>query len=213
MRVINPADVDIEAFLAVWFGPKNNVVEPVDRFSMPLPDGLMAWLSLAEQWEVPANGVKMLSRPSEMMEEEGKYVFLADHGGWAWAFDPNVPRTVYEAKDDEPWRPLRAEWKEVFFQYVLTEAIESAPVTTWCSEISESGMRAALERFDEVSFTDGGWPGPGWRWYVTEGMVAYSGPKRSINGQFAVTIGGTSSDLVSQLNLSNGSEWRVRENL
>ncbi|MEU9719535.1 hypothetical protein [Streptomyces sp. NPDC047976] len=210
--MINPTSVDIEEFLTAWFGPPKSVTEPVKNSPIPLPDGLITWLSLAAKWRIPASGVKVLSQPHEMLEEEGKYIFMGDHGGWAWAFDPSTSEPVYEAKDDEAWRPLRASWQETFFQYALTEAIESAPITTWCSDISESGRNAALAGFDEVVFTDGQWPGPGWRWFMADDLIAYSGPKRSMPGRFTVTIGAKASGSTKQLNPDSDHDWRVREN-
>ncbi|WP_158820846.1 hypothetical protein [Streptomyces sp. NRRL S-515] len=212
MRAIDPTSIEIEEFLTAWFGPRKDAAGTLEAAPLALPDGLSEWLSLTSQWGIPTSGVKTLSSPSELTEEEGKFIFMWDHGGWSWAFDPNTPLTVYEAKDAESWHPLRAQWREVFFHHVFTEAIESAPTTTWCADISESGLRRALEKFEEVSFTDSKWPGPGWRWYTAEGPIAYSGPKRSTHGRFTVTIGAKSSTFVDRLDLTSECEWRVREN-
>ncbi|MFC9606266.1 hypothetical protein ACFTTN_22730 [Streptomyces niveus] len=212
-RVIDPKSIDVQEFISSWFRPNDgDAVEIFGSDLATLPTGLREWFYQFARWKIPLKGAKVLLVPSDMTEEDGKYIFMGDHGGWAWAFNPNVPLTVFEAKDDEPWRPMRAEWADVFFHHVFTEAIEAAPLVTWCADISEGDLREVLGRFDEISFTDSMWPSPGWRWYATDGLIADAGPKNSVEGRFAVTIGAKSKKLVEQLNLPNGTEWRVREN-
>ncbi|WP_159053973.1 hypothetical protein [Streptomyces sp. AS58] len=211
-RVIDPKSIDLEEFLTSWFGPKGDSVGTFESNLATLSAGLREWFDLISLWKIPLKGVKTLLLPSDMTEEDGKYIFMGDHGGWAWAFDPNVPQAVYEAKDDEPWRSLRAKWAEVFVYHVFTEAIQAAPVVTWCADISESDLGAVIGQFDEISFADSKWPGPGWRWYATDGLIADAGPKRAAHGRFAVTIGAKSREFVERLDLPSKAEWRVREN-
>ncbi|MFF3302959.1 hypothetical protein [Streptomyces sp. NPDC002908] len=212
-RVIDPKSIDVQKFLSSWFGPNGgDAVEISDSALATLPAGLREWFYQFARWEIPLKGAKVLLVPSDMTEEDGKYIFMGDHGGWAWAFNPDVPLTVFEAKDDEPWRPLRAGWEDIFFHHVFTEAIEAAPLVTWCADISEGDLGEVLGRFDEISFTDSMWPSPGWRWYTAGGLIADAGPKKASEGRFAVTIGAKSRELIEQLDLPNGTEWRVREN-
>ncbi|MFV2179634.1 hypothetical protein ACFHW2_42360 [Actinomadura sp. LOL_016] len=212
VRTVDPKSIDLEEFLNSWFDPKENAVETFESSPVTLPDGLREWFRVISQWKIPLKGVKTIFPLSDMVEEDGKYIFMGDHGGWSWAFDPNVPLTVYEAKDDEPWRSLRGDWGDFLFFHVFTEAIETAPVVAWCADISESNLRRALNRFDEVSFTGSKWPGPGWRWYGTDGLIADAGPKQANRGRFAVTIGAKSKDFVDRLDLPIGAGWKVRKN-
>ena len=211
-RVIDPKSLDLEAFLASWFGSRDDVSEIVESDLELLPDGLRKWFDLISRWEIPLEGAKTLFLPSEMAEEDGKYIFMADHGGWAWAFDPDIPQTIYEAKDDEPWRPFLGGWSDVFFYHAFTEAIEAAPVVKWCADISESDLRRVLQPFGEIAFADSKWPAPVWRWYATEGLIADAGPKKGPRGRFAITVGAKSREMLELLDLPSGIDWHVREN-
>lgn len=211
-RVIDPKSLDPEEFLASWYGPRDDIMETVESDLALLPDGLRKWLHLISRWKFPLSMNKTLFLSSDMAEENGKYIFMGDQGGWAWAFDPNTPLTVYEAKDDEPWRPLRGEWADMFFYHAFTEAIEAAPVVKWCADISERDLRRVLRGFDEIAFNDSRWPAPEWRWYVTEGLVADAGPRKGSPGRFVITVGAKSKEIAERLDLPNNVDWRVREN-
>lgn len=211
-RRIDPKNLDVESFLASWFGSGGSVAGIAESDLAWLPEGLRKWFDLISRWKIPLSGAKKLLLPSEMMEEEGKCIFMGDHGGWSWAFDPDAPMTVYEAEDDGPWRPLSGTWADIFFYHAFTEAIWSAPVVKWSSSISESDLGRVLHRCNEVAFGDSGWPGPGWRWYAAEGLIADAGPRVGYGGLFAITIGAMSEEMMEHLDLPGGIDWRVREN-
>lgn len=208
---IDPKSVELADFLSVWHGPPNPAPDRNDpRFSW-VPDGLRKCHELSAIWGVPTEGVKRLLSLSELAEEEGKYIFLGDQGGWAWAFDRGTPGAVFEAKDDEPWRRLPGGWEEFTFHHVFTETIEAAPFVYWSSDISQEGARSILdEKFREVAFRQSAWPAAGWRSYMAEDMLADVGPVTP--GRIAMTIGAKSGGLVENLKSLTGADWRVREN-
>ncbi|MFF2818217.1 hypothetical protein ACFVT9_22165 [Kitasatospora cineracea] len=213
IQSIDPKDIDVNDFLALWFGAREDVSKAEVSGFAPLPDGLREWFDLVAHWKVPLAGAKALFLPSDMAEEEGKYIFMGDHGGWSWAFDPDSPLTVYEAKDDEPWRPLRGKWLDFFFYHLFTEAIGAAPMVTWCADISEGDLGRVLCQFSEVLFGDSKWPASGWRWYMSDGLVADAGPRIGAHGRFALTIGAKSKGAIERLDLPSQLDWRVRENV
>ncbi|MBG0855095.1 hypothetical protein I2W78_25440 [Streptomyces spinoverrucosus] len=210
--VVDPGSVDIAAFLTSWYG----LPQPVSGKSDPafdwIPDGLKWCHEMSMRWGVPLDGVKRLLPLSELSEEEGKFIFMADQGGWAWAFDGMAPLVIFEVKDDEPWRQLSGGWEDFFRYHVFTETIENAPFVQWSSDVSMSDVERVLASFQEISFSQSKWPGEGWRSYIADGMIADAGPKAGDSGSFAVTLGAKSGESLEYLRRLNGVDWRMRRN-
>jgi hypothetical protein len=106
VSAIDPTEVGITEFLCSWYGAPASAAGEIDTLFDWLPAGLKRCHELSAQWNIPFEGIRRLLPPSELSEEEDDFIFMADQGGWAWAFDPTAPLAVLEAKDDEPWRRL-----------------------------------------------------------------------------------------------------------
>ncbi|MGI5291125.1 hypothetical protein ACQEVF_48520 [Nonomuraea polychroma] len=156
--------------------------------------------------------MKRLLPLSELPEEEGKFIFMADQGGWAWAFDRAAPLNVFEAKDDEPWRQLVGGWQDFILFHFFSEAVMAAPFVQWSADISASNMEQVLVSFRKISFYQSNWPAEGWCWYIADGIIADAGPKDGDSERFAITIGAKSGDSLEYLNSFVDVDWRIRRN-
>ncbi|WP_158708663.1 hypothetical protein [Streptomyces bikiniensis] len=208
---LSPAEIEMDSFLSSWFGPAKSSAKEIGPEFDWIPAGLKKWYEITSRWEIPVEGVKRLIPPSEILEEEGKFIFLMDQGGWAWSFDLTEPSFIFEAKDDEPWRRLNADWSEMLLWHSFSEAVEYAPFTQWSSNASAEAANEVLSNFRKVSFTDSMWPSPGWAFYIADGMVADAGPSKWTPDSFSITVGASSRESIASLNSPTGIEWLVRQ--
>ncbi|MFE0452960.1 hypothetical protein ACFW2D_17090 [Streptomyces sp. NPDC058914] len=209
---IDPRKIEIETFLSSWYGPPNLDSGEIDPAFDWIPEGLKRVHELSARWDLPLEGVKRLLPLAELSEEEGKFIFMADQGGWAWAFDQDAPLAVFEAKDDEPWRQLAGGWEDFFLYHIFTETVESAPFVQWSPDVSMGDIERALDPFRMISFFQSSWPAEGWCSYMADGMVADVGPKRGEPGRYVITVGAKSTELLEYLHSIIGVDWRVRRN-
>ncbi|MFF5260512.1 hypothetical protein ACFY4C_16330 [Actinomadura viridis] len=209
---IDPAEIGVAAFLQWWYGSPNPAPGEMDPLFDWVPDGLKRCHEMSARWNLPSGGVKRLLPLSDLSEEERKFIFMADQGGWAWAFDPTEPLAVFEAKDDDPWRRLLGGWEDFFLYHVFTETVENAPFVQWSTNISTDDVEQALAPFQEISFRQSRWPAEGWRSYVADGMIADVGPREGGGDRFSITVGAKVGERLEYLNAVSGVEWRVRRN-
>lgn len=195
-----------------WYGTPASVPDVNPPEQGWLPQGLRDWYALSSRWNIPREGVKRLRSASEILEEEGKFIFMSDQGGWAWAFDPDSPSAVFEAKDDEPWRQLVGDWKEFFTYHVFTEAIESAPLVQWVSDVSVDDVKLLVASMREIEFRQSSWPAEGASSYMADDVIAYAGPKRWTPGRCSLTFGAQSRESLEFLKSFTQFEWRTRRN-
>ncbi|MFD2010257.1 hypothetical protein [Streptomyces narbonensis] len=204
-------EIEMDSFLASWFGPAESSAKGIDPEFDWIPTGLKKWYEISSRWGIPVEGVKRLIPPSEISEEEGKFIFLMDQGGWAWAFDLAEPSFIFEAKDDDPWRRLDADWDEMLLWHSFSEAVKHAPFVQWSSNASTEAVNEALSKFRKVSFAGSMWPTAGWAFYIADGMIADAGPSKWAPDSFSITVGAGSSESIAFLKSLAGIEWRVRQ--
>jgi hypothetical protein len=212
-----PDEIDLESFLGSWYGPPDRPIVPVGSNFDWVPGPLKSWYELSSKWGVALTSTKRFLPLSRLEREGDKYIFLGDQGDWAWAFEPGRPTIVYGAEGKGPWRVVPGDFSEFLLHNAVSEAIWSAAVVQWSSDITEDQLREALSTFSAIEFAEWSWPTPGTKLYMNSEAIA-SAQKvlesnvspDAIRWHCALTIGGKSKHSIAHLDTIEGVEWRRR---
>ncbi|MFB7949082.1 hypothetical protein ACFC6L_29690 [Kitasatospora phosalacinea] len=198
-------------FLSSWHGPESAFRKVRGGIEASwIPDGLREFYDMSASWNVPLEGVRRVFLPHEISREEGMCMFMMDPGGWAWAFDEELPGAVFEAKDDGPWRRLSLGWEEFFGFHAFTEAVEAAPIVCWSSGLSAGDLEPFLSMFRQVQFGGSRWPTGDWRFLAIEEMIGHVGAAPYSDGSFTMKIGVNSDATFDRLKATSNIEWMFR---
>ncbi|MFJ9729317.1 hypothetical protein ACIRP3_41905 [Streptomyces sp. NPDC101209] len=167
------ADIDLAQFLTKWHGlPDRSPIRRLDHPELPTP--LLEWHELSSQWSTSLLGVKSFVPLDEISFHDGKAVFLADPADAIWAFDSSA--NVYEGRRYGDWIKLRESLQEFLIHNAVEEAPHSAHFRKSCSSVANARIPDVLASMTEVAVAAWYWPGPGYRLFMNDNLIAEVGP-------------------------------------
>lgn len=212
--MIHPDAINLPDFLCDWYGLPIMAAQPLPANCSWLPGPLREWHALSSQWDAPLVTVKRMIAPEEIQAEGRFATFMEDQGGQIWAFDTENPMVVYEGQYREGWRKAKERLPEFLIHNALHEAAHSAEHWRSSGGFEDAHLSAVLAPMAEVAFGGWGWPGPGHRVFLGEGLVADVGPAMEESapwgersGYVEIQIGAKSPELLEYLDEIADIEW------
>lgn len=217
--VISPTTIDLREFLARWYGNPDSGPTPVEADAMWLPAPLRDWYRLGSQWARPLTVMRRLFRPSEIVFEDSRAIFMENPtGDWLWAFDLADHNVVYEAEAvDRAWERAAEDLSELLVHTALSEATYTAKHWREYAQLPEQHVEAIVVDMEEVEFGGLRWPHPKGRIFVTDGVIAETFPAMqpgapwlSREGHVEIRVAAQDADRLAYLSAVTEVPWTTR---
>ncbi|MFD9328336.1 hypothetical protein [Streptomyces sp. NPDC060065] len=176
--MIDPATIDVPEFLERWYGQPDRPSGTLPTTCDWLPAPLKEWHSLASRWSTPLMTVNRMIAPEQVKAgEDSTAVFMEDAtGDWRWAFDTTDPDVVHEAELYEPWQRCAESLPELLTHSALYEATYTGSSWRECAQVEEHRLDSVLAPMTQIAFGGWGSPRPGGRIFMSDTLVAATGP-------------------------------------
>ncbi|GAA4119381.1 hypothetical protein GCM10022284_75100 [Streptomyces hundungensis] len=212
--MINPMSIDLPGFLGDWYGPPCRPVAPLPESCSWLPAPLRGWHEVSSQWLAPLMTIKRMLAPESIVALEGKAIFMADAGDAIWSFDVDCPSRIYEGRLHEGWTRSSENLTEFLIHNALHEAAFNAKSKRACEQVELVHLDRILAPMSEVSFGGWGWPRPGHKIFLGDGLIADVGPAMedrapwgNKDGFVEVQLGGNEPDRISYVDQISDIHW------
>ncbi|MCX5338237.1 MULTISPECIES: hypothetical protein [unclassified Streptomyces] len=211
--MIDPRGINLSEFITKWYGPPDNGKRHTEGYSH-IPTPLAEWHDLAAQWSIDLVTLKKFTPLAEITVRDGKAVFASDPSDAIWAFDPVSPMDVFEGRLYGEWVKLTERLPEFLAHNLLGETAYNAPNVRFCDSVQNGRISEVLAPMTEVSFGGWNWPGPDYRIFLGDGIIAEVGPAlkdgaalTDISGHSEVHVGAISESALSYLSEIPGTDW------
>ncbi|MFB7618299.1 hypothetical protein [Kitasatospora sp. NPDC056181] len=209
--MIDPSNIDLQEFLALWYGPPNRLPSPLPRECDWLPEPLREWHGIISCWTPSPQSVKRMTPPAEIKESEGKAVFMKDPSGdWLWAFDVANKSTIFDAELHGEWSETSEHFPEFLIHNALNETVYGASAWRECTNVHSELLPEILSPMTAVSLGEWRWPTPGGRIFMSDELLAEVSPAmRSSKGaeSWEVRVASSDSRHLSYLDSLESVKW------